>query len=184
MREIRYFESNYAEAPARLVAARPLTIKTRAGLLWVTLDERRGDHWLKPGETLPLATGESAWVSAGSDRASAARIVARAVGQYWTSRRVLRRFGENSIDLNSEDGHMIRARGTAECFWAFSFKGLFRRQTKLGIVRFVAQLQQQVEIGCLPPGMRGRLRRNQHSVLATRTAPDDPLVPSSTVANS
>ncbi len=70
MREIRYFESDYAEAPARLVAARPLTIKTQAGLLWVTLDERRGDHWLKPGETLPLATGESAWVSAGSDRAT------------------------------------------------------------------------------------------------------------------
>jgi hypothetical protein len=70
MREIRYFESNYAEAPTRLVAARPSTITTRAGLLWVTLAERRGDHWLKPGETLPLATGESAWVSAGSDLAT------------------------------------------------------------------------------------------------------------------
>src|SRR5260370_40399193 len=70
MREIRCFESNYAEAPARLVAARPLTITTHAGLLWATLDERPGDHWLKPGEALSLATGESAWVSAGSDRAT------------------------------------------------------------------------------------------------------------------
>ena len=70
MREIRYFESDYAEAPARLVAARPSAITTRAGLLWVTIDKRPGDHWLKPGETLSLATGESAWVSAGSDRAA------------------------------------------------------------------------------------------------------------------
>jgi hypothetical protein len=67
MREIRYFESDYAEAPARLVATRPLTITTHEGLLWVTLDERPGDHWLKPGETISLATGEGAWVSAGSD---------------------------------------------------------------------------------------------------------------------
>ncbi|MFM0027417.1 DUF2917 domain-containing protein [Paraburkholderia madseniana] len=68
MREICHFESDYAEPPARLVATRPLTITTRAGLLWVTLDERPVDHWLKPGETISLATGEGAWVSAGSDR--------------------------------------------------------------------------------------------------------------------
>jgi hypothetical protein len=61
MREIRYFESDYAEASVRLVPARPLTITARAGLLWVTLDEHPGDHRLRPGETLSLATGEGAW---------------------------------------------------------------------------------------------------------------------------
>jgi Protein of unknown function (DUF2917) len=70
MREIRYFESEYVDAPARLVAVRPLTITTHAGALWVTIDERAGDHWLKPGESLSLAIGDSAWVSAGSDRAT------------------------------------------------------------------------------------------------------------------
>ena len=70
MREIRYFESEYAEASKRLVAVRPLTITARAGLLWVTIDERAGDHWLKPGEAIALAAGDSAWVSAGSDRAT------------------------------------------------------------------------------------------------------------------
>ena len=73
--EIRYFESDYAEAPARLVAAWPLTITTHAGgALW-TIDERPGDHWLRPGKTISLATGERAWVSAVSDRA--ARVLAR-----------------------------------------------------------------------------------------------------------
>ena len=70
MREIRYFESEYAEPPARLVAVRPLTITAHAGLLWVTIDERAGDHWLKPGEAIALAAGDSAWVSVGSDRAT------------------------------------------------------------------------------------------------------------------
>lgn len=70
MREIRYFESEYAEAPARLVAVRPLAITAHAGLLWVTIDERPGDLWLTPGETICLTTGESAWVGAGSNRAT------------------------------------------------------------------------------------------------------------------
>jgi Protein of unknown function (DUF2917) len=68
MREIRYFESEYAEAPARLVAIRPSTIAARAGELWVTLDERPGDYWLKPGDALALETGDCAWVGAGSKR--------------------------------------------------------------------------------------------------------------------
>jgi hypothetical protein len=46
----------------------------RGGALWTT-DERPGDHWLRPGKTISLATGERAWVSAVSDRA--ARVLAR-----------------------------------------------------------------------------------------------------------
>jgi hypothetical protein len=109
MREFRYFESNYAEAPARLVAVRPLTITTHAGVLWVTLDERPGDHWLKPGETISFATGESGWISAGSDRT--AWVLAAEAPKTHTSlaASALRLLRTSWRSLSAEGGH--RANG-------------------------------------------------------------------------
>lgn len=116
MRETRYFESDYAEGPACLVAARPLTITTQAGILWVTIDERPGDHWLKPGETISLATGESAWVGAGADRAVwvLAAEAAKAHGSLavWTAHllRSLRRM----LSAGGGQGERVSARESPE----------------------------------------------------------------------
>jgi hypothetical protein len=121
MREIRYFESDYADAPARLVAARPLTITTHAGLLWVTLDERPGDYWLKPAETISLASGESAWVSAGSDRATwvlAAEAATAHVGRAVWPAHLLRALWRTL----SADGGRRDERASARLQWWECFK--------------------------------------------------------------
>lgn len=52
-----------------------------AGLLWLTLDGERWDHWLQPGETLPLPAGHAALLQAWPTASFQLRIALRSAAR-------------------------------------------------------------------------------------------------------
>ena len=56
----------------RVAQAGVLTV--RVGCVWLTVERDAADYWLAPGDALPLAAGERAWVG-GWDRAVCCEVV-------------------------------------------------------------------------------------------------------------
>ncbi|WP_233831855.1 DUF2917 domain-containing protein [Paraburkholderia sp. ZP32-5] len=69
MREVRIFELEQGEPAAAWRVARPTIFKVISGEIWLTVEGRHDDHWLATGESIELAKGSVAWISAGSSSA-------------------------------------------------------------------------------------------------------------------
>jgi len=61
-------------ACVRVRAARWSVLTVRSGYAWITVERDAADYWLAPGDALPLAAGERAWVG-GWDRAVCCEVV-------------------------------------------------------------------------------------------------------------
>jgi len=66
MREVRIFELEPGEPAAAWRVGRPATFKVISGEIWLTVEGEHDDHWLATGESIELAKGSVAWISAGS----------------------------------------------------------------------------------------------------------------------
>jgi quercetin dioxygenase-like cupin family protein len=64
MREIRTFELDGREAPARWVIDRPQTLRVTRGRIWLTIEGDTDDHWLDAGDSVELEPYTTIWVSA------------------------------------------------------------------------------------------------------------------------
>jgi quercetin dioxygenase-like cupin family protein len=69
MREVRIFELEHGEPAAAWRVARPAIFKVISGEIWLTVEGEHDDHWLATGESIELARGSVAWISAGADGA-------------------------------------------------------------------------------------------------------------------
>ncbi|MBC8751166.1 quercetin dioxygenase-like cupin family protein [Paraburkholderia sp. WC7.3g] len=65
MREMRVFELEHGEPVTAWRIARPAIFKVVSGNVWLTVEGHHEDHWLAAGESIELARGSVAWVSAG-----------------------------------------------------------------------------------------------------------------------
>ncbi|OLL29683.1 hypothetical protein BTH42_19720 [Burkholderia sp. SRS-W-2-2016] len=65
MREVRIFELEHGEPAAAWRVARPSVFKVVSGEIWLTVAGEHEDHWLATGQSIELARGATAWISAG-----------------------------------------------------------------------------------------------------------------------
>ena len=65
MREVRLFELEQGEPTAAWRVARPSVFKVISGEIWLTVEGDSEDYWLATGQSIDLARGAVAWVSAG-----------------------------------------------------------------------------------------------------------------------
>ncbi|MDR5761492.1 DUF2917 domain-containing protein [Caballeronia sp. LZ035] len=63
MREIRTFELDGREAPARWIIDRPQTLRVTRGQIWLTIEGQTDDHWLGAGDSVELPPYTTIWVS-------------------------------------------------------------------------------------------------------------------------
>ncbi|EEA02145.1 conserved hypothetical protein [Burkholderia sp. H160] len=69
MREVRVFELEHGEPATSWRVARPSIFKVISGNVWLTVEGEHEDHWLAAGESIELARGSVAWISAGEEGA-------------------------------------------------------------------------------------------------------------------
>jgi quercetin dioxygenase-like cupin family protein len=69
MREVRIFELEQGEPVMAWRVARPSLFKVISGNIWLTVEGDHADHWLAAGQSIELARGSVAWVSAGQEGA-------------------------------------------------------------------------------------------------------------------
>ncbi|MBB5419053.1 DUF2917 domain-containing protein [Paraburkholderia atlantica] len=69
MREVRVFELEHGEPVTAWRVARPSIFKMISGKVWLTVEGEHEDHWLAAGQSIELARGSVAWVSAGREGA-------------------------------------------------------------------------------------------------------------------
>ncbi|MCC8403670.1 DUF2917 domain-containing protein [Paraburkholderia sp. MMS20-SJTN17] len=69
MREVRVFELEHGEPVTAWRVARPTIFKVISGNVWLTVEGEHQDYWLAAGESIELARGSVAWISA--ERAAA-----------------------------------------------------------------------------------------------------------------
>jgi quercetin dioxygenase-like cupin family protein len=65
MREVRVFELEHDEPVTAWRVARPSIFKVMRGNVWLTVEGEHPDYWLAAGESIELARGSVAWISAG-----------------------------------------------------------------------------------------------------------------------
>ena len=65
MREVRVFELEHGEPVTAWRVARPSIFKVVSGKIWLTVEGDHEDHWLAAGQSIELARGSVAWISAG-----------------------------------------------------------------------------------------------------------------------
>jgi quercetin dioxygenase-like cupin family protein len=65
MREVRVFELEHHEPVTAWRVARPSVFKMISGNVWLTVEGEHKGHWLAAGESIGLARGSVAWISAG-----------------------------------------------------------------------------------------------------------------------
>ena len=65
MREVRVFELEHGEPVTAWRVARPSIFKVVGGNVWLTVEGDHEDHWLAAGQSIELARGSVAWISAG-----------------------------------------------------------------------------------------------------------------------
>ncbi|MGF6699921.1 quercetin dioxygenase-like cupin family protein [Paraburkholderia sp. MM5496-R1] len=65
MREVRVFELEHGEPVTAWRVARPTIFKVISGNVWLTVEGEHEDHWLAAGQSIELARGSVAWISAG-----------------------------------------------------------------------------------------------------------------------
>jgi len=64
MRELRLYEMDGNEPAARWRIVDRTALQVADGDLWVTVEGRPDDHWLRAGESLSLLPGMRVWISA------------------------------------------------------------------------------------------------------------------------
>ncbi|KVL03367.1 DUF2917 domain-containing protein [Burkholderia territorii] len=64
MRELRLYEMDGNEPAGRWRIVDRTALHVAHGDLWVTIEGRPDDHWLRAGETLALLPGMRVWISA------------------------------------------------------------------------------------------------------------------------
>ncbi|WP_334041161.1 DUF2917 domain-containing protein [Burkholderia ambifaria] len=64
MRELRLYEMDGTEPAARWRIVDHTALQVADGDLWVTVEGRPDDHWLRAGESLSLLPGMRVWISA------------------------------------------------------------------------------------------------------------------------
>jgi len=64
MRELRLYEMDANEPAARWRIVDRTALQVADGDLWVTVEGRPDDHWLRAGESLSLLPGMRVWISA------------------------------------------------------------------------------------------------------------------------
>ncbi|MEX3814127.1 DUF2917 domain-containing protein [Paraburkholderia sp. BR13439] len=69
MREVRVFELEHGEPVTAWRVARPSIFKMISGNVWLTVEGEHEDHWLAAGQSIELARGSVAWISAGREGA-------------------------------------------------------------------------------------------------------------------
>ncbi|ADG16494.1 DUF2917 domain-containing protein [Paraburkholderia atlantica] len=69
MREVRVFELEHSEPVTAWRVARPSIFKMISGNVWLTVEGEHEDHWLAAGQSIELARGSVAWISAGREGA-------------------------------------------------------------------------------------------------------------------
>ncbi|EDT39064.1 DUF2917 domain-containing protein [Burkholderia ambifaria] len=72
MRELRLYEMDGNEPAARWRIVDCTALQVADGDLWVTVEGRPDDHWLRAGDSLALLPGMRAWISAAADGAVSA----------------------------------------------------------------------------------------------------------------
>ncbi|AFQ47343.1 DUF2917 domain-containing protein [Burkholderia cepacia] len=64
MRELRLYEMDGNEPAGRWRIVDRTVLQVADGDLWVTVEGRPDDHWLRAGESLTLLPGVRVWISA------------------------------------------------------------------------------------------------------------------------